>query len=162
MFSKTLNEEMNTQIKLELYSAYLYLSMSAHFEAVNLEGFAHWMRVQAGEEQEHAMKFYDFIQERNGKIALQAIDQPPVEFTTPIAIFEQVLKHEESVTARINHLYELALKDNDYASQVFLQWFISEQVEEEKNASDILAVLKIIGEKSNAIFQLDHRLEKRE
>jgi ferritin len=162
MFSKTLNEEMNTQIKLELYSAYLYLSMSAHFEAVNLGGFAHWMRLQAGEEQGHAMKFFDYIQERNGKIALQAIDQPPVEFTTPIAIFEQVLKHEESVTGRINHLYELALKDNDYASQVFLQWFITEQVEEEKNASDILATLKIIGEKSNAIFQLDHRLEKRE
>ena len=162
MFSKNLNDEMNNQIKHELYSAYLYLSMAAHFESVNLGGFAHWMRLQSGEEQNHAMKFFDFIQDRNGKIALQAIDQPPVEFTTPIAIFEQVLKHEESVTARINHLYELALKDNDYASQVFLQWFVSEQVEEEKTASDILATLKIIGEKSNAIFQLDHRLEKRE
>ena len=161
MLSKTMLAEMNEQIKHELFSAYLYLSMAAHFETANLTGFGSWMRFQAKEEQEHAMKFFDHIIDRGGKVALQAIDQPAVEFGLPTAIFEEVLAHEQKVTARIHLLYELAIKDADYASQVFLNWFVGEQVEEEKNATTILETLKLIGEKSNAIFQLDHSLSKR-
>jgi ferritin len=161
MLSNTILTAMNEQVKHELYSAYLYLSMAAHFEAANLGGFASWMRIQAAEEQEHAMKFFDQILDRGGKVALQAIEQPPVEFTTPLAIFEKVQAHEQQVTALIHKLYALAVKEGDYASQVFLNWFVSEQVEEEKNASAILETLKLIGDKSNAIYQLDHQLGKR-
>jgi len=161
MLSKTMSVEMNEQVKHELFSAYLYLSMAAHFEAANLGGFASWMRLQAAEEQEHAMKFFDFILDRGGKVALQAIDQPQVEFGTPLNVFEKVLAHEQHVTALIHKLYALAVKDEDYASQVFLNWFVTEQVEEEKNASTILETLKLIGDKSNAIYQLDHQLGKR-
>jgi ferritin len=161
MLSNTMLTAMNEQVKHELYSAYLYLSMAAHYEAANLGGFASWMRIQAAEEQEHAMKFFDQILDRGGKVALQAIEQPPVEFTTPLAIFEKVQAHEQQVTALIHKLYAQAVKEGDYASQVFLNWFVSEQVEEEKNASTILETLKLIGDKSNAIYQLDHQLGKR-
>lgn len=162
MLSDKMLSEMNEQVKHELFSAYLYLSMAAHFEAANLGGLASWMRVQAAEEQEHAMKFFDHILDRGGKVALQAIDQPQVEFTTPLAVFEKVLAHELQVTALIHKLYALAVKEDDYASQLFLGWFVTEQVEEEKNASTILETLKLIGDKSNAIYQLDHQLGKRE
>lgn len=161
MFSKKMLDEMNTQIKEELYSSYLYLSMAAHFETANLPGFAHWMRMQAEEEREHGMKFFDQILDRGGKVSLLAIEQPPVDFGMPLAVFEQVLAHEQHVTARIHKLYDIAVADKDYASQVFLNWFVAEQVEEEKNASAILETLKLIGEKSNAIYQLDHQLGKR-
>ena len=142
MFSPKVLQEMNNQIMHELYSAYLYLSMSAHFDANNLTGFAHWMRIQAGEEQEHAMKFYDFIYDRGGKVTLQAIDQPPTEFKSPKDIFAAALEHEKKVTARIDLIYDLAVQDNDHASQSFLKWFVDEQVEEEKNATQILEMLK--------------------
>ena len=161
MISKTLNDEMNIQINKEMYSAYLYLSMSAYFESVNLLGFAKWMRVQSQEEMEHAMKFYDYVLDRGGKVSLAAIDKPPAEFASPLAIFEQAYEHEQMVTGRINHIYSLAVKESDYACQVFLNWFISEQVEEEKNASQIVDILRMIPEKSGAIFQLDHQLGKR-
>lgn len=161
MLSKKMLDEINDQIKHEMYSSYLYLSMSAHFEANNLTGFARWMRIQAQEELEHAMKFFDYLVDRGGKIALQAIAQPPVEFGTPQVIFEQVLEHEQFVTARINTLYALAVKESDFASQVFLNWFVTEQVEEEKNASGILETLKMIGDRSTAIYQLDHQVGKR-
>jgi ferritin len=161
MFSKTVQDALNEQIKNELYSAYLYLSMSAHFEAANLPGFAKWMRIQAGEEQTHAMKFFDFINDRGGRVTLQAILQPPTEFTTPLAVFEQVLEHEGKVTAMIHNLYALALKENDYPTQVMLQWFINEQVEEEKNASHIVETLKLAGDKGGSLLMLDHRLGKR-
>jgi len=162
MLSKKMLDEMNIQIQEELYSAYLYLSMVAHFEAANLPGFAHWMRLQAEEEREHAMKFFDQIIDRGGKVTLLAIDKPAADFGTPLSVFEQTLAHEQHVTARIHKLYDIAVADKDYASQVFLNWFVSEQVEEEKNASGILETLKLIGEKSNAIYQLDHQLGKRE
>ena len=161
MFSKNLSDEMNTQIKLELYSGYLYLSMSAYFEDKNLPGFAHWMKVQAEEEQEHAMKFYGYINDRGGRVTLQAIDQPPADFKSPLAIFEQSLEHEKSVTARINLLYGIAVKDNDYASQSFLNWFVDEQVEEEKNATQIVEWLKMSGDSVNALFMIDSMLGKR-
>lgn len=161
MLSKNLSDEMNTQIKLELYSAYLYLSMAAHFEAANLPGFAHWMENQAKEEQEHALKFFEHINDRGGRVVLQAIEQPPVEFKSPLAIFEQVLEHEKSVTARINLLYSIAVKDNDYASQSFLKWFIDEQVEEEKNATHIVERLKMVKDSVAPLFMLDSMLAGR-
>ncbi len=161
MFSPKVLQEMNNQIMHELYSAYLYLSMSAYFDANNLTGFAHWMRVQAGEEQEHAMKFYDFIYDRGGKVTLQAIDQPPTEFKSPKDIFAAALEHEKKVTARIDLIYDLAIQDNDHASQSFLKWFVDEQVEEEKNATQILEMLKMAGDSPNLIFLLNHQLGER-
>lgn len=161
MFSPKVLQEMNNQIMHELYSAYLYLSMSAHFDANNLTGFAHWMRIQAGEEQEHAMKFYDFIYDRGGKVTLQAIDQPPTEFKSPKDIFAAALEHEKKVTARIDLIYDLAVQDNDHASQSFLKWFVDEQVEEEKNATQILEMLKMAGDSPNLIYLLNHQLGER-
>jgi ferritin len=161
MLSKTIQDAMNEQIKNELYSAYLYLSMSAYCEAANLPGFAHWMRVQAQEEETHAMKFYDFIYERGGRVVLQAIDQPPVEFQSPLHVFEQTLEHEQKVTAMIHDLYALAVQEKDYASQAFLQWFVTEQVEEEGNATQIVETLKMIGDKGQALIMLDRELGKR-
>jgi ferritin len=153
---------MNEQIKNELYSAYQYLSMSAYCESVNLPGFAYWMRVQFQEETEHALKLYDFIQDRDGRVLLQAIDQPVNEFGSPLEVFEQALKQEQEVTTQINNLYGLAVDENDYASQAFLQWFVTEQVEEEKNVGDVLETLKMVGNKSEVLFLLDRELGQRE
>lgn len=161
MLSKNMLAEMNEQIKHELFSSYLYLSMSAHFEANNLPGFARWMRLQSQEELEHALKFFDYVNDRGGKVVLQAIAQPQVEFGTAETIFEQVLEHEQFITGRINTLYALAVKEADFASQVFLNWFVNEQVEEEKNATGILETLKMIGDRSTAIYQLDRHVGKR-
>jgi ferritin len=161
MLGKAVQDAMNEQIKNELYSAYQYLSMAAYCESVNLPGFAHWMRAQSREEMEHAMKFYDFILDRSGRVVLQAIDQPVVEFGSPLEVFEQVLEHEQKVTAMINELYGLAVRENDYASQTFLQWFVTEQVEEEKNAGDVVETLKMVGDTSEALFLLDRELGRR-
>jgi ferritin len=152
---------MNEQIKNEFYSAYQYLSMAAYCESANLPGFARWMRMQAREEVEHAMKFYDFILDRGSRVLLQAMDQPVADFGSPLEVFEQALEHEQRVTAMINDLYRLAVKENDYASQTFLQWFVTEQVEEEKNAGDVVETLKMIGGKSEALFLLDRELGER-
>jgi len=152
---------MNDQIMHELYSAYFYLSMSAHCEAENWPGFAVWLRAQAQEEQEHAMKFYAFILDRGAKVTLKAIDQPPAEFDSLVAIFEQVYEHEQKVTGLINDIYRVATEQNDVASQIFLQWFITEQVEEEKRASEVFEILKRIGPSIGGLYQLDHRLGKR-
>jgi ferritin len=161
MLNKKVEEAINEQIKNELYSGYLYLSMSAYFEANNLPGFARWMRLQAEEEQEHALKFFDFVNDRGGRVVLHAIDQPPVEFESALAIFEQTLEHEQKVTSLIHQLYELALEQNDYPSQVMLQWFIDEQVEEEKNATEIVDTLKMVGDQGQALVMLDRALGRR-
>jgi len=161
MIGKTMQDAMNEQINKELFSSYLYLSMAAYFEDRNLPGFANWMRVQADEEREHAMKIYDFILERGGKVALKAIDAPKTEWNSTLEVAEEVAAHEGKVTASIHALYELALKEKDYPAQVMLQWFISEQVEEEKNAAEIVASLKMIEAHETAVLQLDHRLSKR-
>lgn len=152
---------MNEQIKNELFSAYLYLSMAAFFEEKNLPGFAHWMRVQAQEEQEHALKFFDFIHDRGGKITLLPIEQPKAEWKSALDAFNDAYEHEQLVTGMINKIYETALEQKDYPSQIMLQWFIDEQVEEEKNASDIVEQLKRIEERGTAILMLDHELGKR-
>ena len=161
MLGKVVQDAMNEQIKNELYSAYQYLSMAAYCESENLPGFAHWMRAQFREETEHAMKFYDFILDRNGRVVLQAIDQPVVEFGSPLEVFQHALEHERRVTVMINDLYGLAVRENDYASQTFLQWFVTEQVEEEKNTGDVVETLKMVGDKSEALFLLDRELGQR-
>lgn len=162
MFSETIQDAMNEQIKNELYSAYLYLSMSAHFEAVSLPGFARWTRMQANEEEDHALKIFDFINDRGGRVELRAIEAPPKSFGSPLEVFQMVLEHERKVTGMINKLYEMALKENDYASQVMLHWFIDEQVEEEKNASLIVDQLQMVEDHKAAMIQLDHRIGQRE
>jgi ferritin len=161
MLSKAIQNAINEQIKNELYSAHQYLSMSAYCESVNLPGFAHWMQAQAQEEREHAMKFYNFLLNRKGRVILQAIEQPVVEFGSPLEVFEQALEQEQQVTAQINELYGLTTSENDYASQAFLQWFLTEQVEEEKNVGDVLETLNIIGVEGEALFLFDRELGKR-
>jgi len=158
MLSKTMQDAINEQIKDELYSAYLYLSMAAYSEDANLPGLAHWMQLQAQEEVMHAIKFFDYVNERGGRVVLHAIDQPPVEFESPLDIFEKTLEHEQHVTALIHNLYGLAVKENDYASQMMLHWFIEEQVEEESTAGHILETLRMIGDNSNALLMLDREL----
>ncbi len=162
MLSKTIQDAMNEQIKNEFYSAYLYLSMAAYCDSVNLLGFAHWMRVQAQEETGHAMKFYDFIYDRGGRVILKVIDQPPADFQSPLHVFEEALAHEQKVTGMISNLYALAVQEKDYASQSFLQWFVDEQVEEERTAAQIIETLKMIGDHKGALFMLDRELGKRE
>jgi len=161
MLSQTMQDAINEQIKNELYSGYMYLAMAAQLEAENLPGIATWMRAQAGEEQEHAMKLYHFVNERGGRVVLHAIDAPPVEYGSPLQVFEATLKHEELVTSMINALYELALAEKDYASQVFLQWYINEQVEEESNATEIVERLKMIDGKVQGLLMLDSVLGRR-
>ena len=161
MINKPMQDAINEQINKELFSSYLYLSMAAYFEAKNLSGFGNWMRVQAEEEREHAMKFYDFILETGGKVTLKAIDAPKTEWTSNLEVAEEVAAHEAKVTASIYALYELALKEKDYPAQIMLQWFITEQVEEEKNAAQIVADLKLIEERGTAVLMLDKQLGKR-
>jgi ferritin len=160
--STTVQDAINEQIKNELYSAYLYLSMSAHFEAVNLPGFAKWTRLQANEEVGHAMKLYDYLNERGGRVVLHAIEQPPIEWGAPQEVFETILSHEQKVTSLIEALYETALAEKDYASQVMLHWFIDEQVEEEKNASEIVEQLRMAGDRPGNIMYIDRHVGKRE
>src|SRR5215213_11175323 len=155
MISQSLSDALNDQLKQELYSSYLYLSMSAYADSQNLTGFAHWMRLQADEEREHAMKFYDFILDRDGRVALQSLAQPPRDFGSPANLFEQVLAHEQEVTSLIEQLYRKAAAEQDHATQIFLQWFITEQVEEEKAASQLLETLKLAGDNSVALLMLD-------
>ena len=162
MKSTKLQDAINEQIKNELYSGYLYLSMSAYFEASNLPGLAHWMRQQAEEEQEHALKLFDFLNQRGGRVELQAINQPPVEFDGPTAVFAMTLEHEKKVTALINNLYEIAVAEKDYPAQVMLHWFIEEQVEEEAHATEILETIKMLGETGQALVMMDRQLGQRE
>ena len=160
MLSKKMTEAINEQIGYEFYSAYLYLAMSAHFEAQNLGGFAAWMRAKFAEEQTHALKFFDYVNDRGNKVVLPALPQPHANWKNNLAVFEDVLEHEQGVTARIHKLYELALAEKDYATQSMLQWFISEQVEEEKTAAEVIEQLKLIDARGTAILMLDHRLGK--
>jgi ferritin len=161
MVSKTMQDAINEQIQKEYSSSYLYLAMAAYCEACNLAGSAKWMRIQSQEELTHAMKLYDHMVDRGGRVTLQAIPQPPAEYKSALDVFEKVLAHEQLVTASIHKLYALAVKENDYPAQVTLQWFVTEQVEEEKSAAEIVANLKLIEERGTAVLMLDHRLAKR-
>ena len=162
MISEAMQKAINEQIKNEFYSAYMYLSMAAYFECRNLPGFAKWLRVQFTEEQVHAMKLFDYLIDRDGEVGLQAIPQPPLEWDGNLEAFQAVLEHEQKVTAMIHKLYNLAVKEKDLATQVELQWFITEQVEEEKNAHDIIEQLLMIDAHGTAVLMLDHQLGKRE
>jgi ferritin len=161
MISEKMNQAINEQINAEMYSAYLYLSMSAHFTDINLPGFANWMKVQAHEEMLHAMKFYGFVCERGGKVELLSIAGPPTTWDGPLEAFEQAYAHEQEVTRRINNLVGLALEEKDYASNTFLGWFVTEQVEEESNADSIVKQLKLIGADRSALFMIDRELAAR-
>ncbi len=162
MLSKSMEEALNRQVNRELYSAYLYTSMSAYFSSVNLSGFAKWMRIQAKEERAHATKFYDYILTRGGKITLLDIEAPKAKWASTGKVFEDVYAHEQKVTGMIHALVELATKEKDHATFEMLQWFVKEQVEEEEHASEILAKIKSIGDVPGHLFHLDHELAKRE
>ena len=160
MLSQKLQAALNDQINAELGSAYLYLAMSAHFEAANLRGSAAWMRKQAREETGHAMKIFDFVHDRDGRVTLQAVAQPQIKFASTLEVWETALKQEQGVSARIYALYALAQEEKDYPTQTMLQWFITEQVEEEKTAKSILDQVKMIGSTSSAIYFIDRHLGK--
>jgi ferritin len=161
MLSKTMQDAFNDQIQKEYHSSYLYLAMAAFCEASNLPGSAKWMRIQSQEELEHAMKIYDHVVDRGGRVTLQAIPQPQAEYKSALDVFEKVLAHEELVTASIHKLYALSLKENDYPAQVMLQWFVTEQVEEEKSAGLVVEQMKAVGESKTSLMLLDRHLGKR-
>lgn len=161
MLSSKMEEALNEQIKNEFASSFIYLAMSAHCDEKNLPGFAHWLRLQSREEYAHAMKIFNYIQDRDGHVVLKEIPQPKSEFGSLVEVFEKTLAHEKAISKMINDLYVLAVEEKDYPTQVMLQWFINEQVEEEKAASDILAQVKMIGDNMSALIVLDQQLAKR-
>jgi ferritin len=161
MISKTMQDALNAQISLEQYSAQLYLAMSAHCDSSSFKGFAHWLRVQASEETAHAMKLIDFLLNRNGKLELQPIPAPPRDFGGVIQVFERTLDHEKGITLKINSLFELARAEKDHASEITLQWFVSEQVEEESNVGQIVDHLHAVGDQGGGIWYLDSKMGKR-
>lgn len=161
MISKSIEKALNEQINAELYSSYLYLSMMSYFESVNLTGFAAWMRAQTQEEIMHAMKMYDFVNERGGRVVLTAIDAPPSEWDSPLAAFEAAYAHEQLVTGRINDLVNLAVEEKDHATNAFLQWFVNEQVEEEASADNVVQNLKVAQDAPGALFIIDRELGQR-
>ncbi|MFW6009412.1 MAG: ferritin [archaeon] len=161
MISSKLEDAINEQINAEIYSAYLYQSMAAYFEAISLGGFANWMDVQAEEELTHARKFYDYLNERGGRVILDSIDAPDVEWEAPIEAFKDAYNHEQKVTAMINDLVDLAIKENDHATKSFLQWFVDEQVEEEASVEEIIDKMNMIGESGNGLYMFDNKLGER-
>lgn len=161
MLKKMVQNAINKQINAELHSAYLYLSMAAHFESINLKGFANWMRVQTQEETVHALKLYDFVCARAGRVNLTAIDGTETAWKTPLAAFEAAYAHEQKVTALIDDLVDLAIQESDHATNTFLQWFVNEQVEEEANADLVVQQLKLAGDNASALFLIDKELALR-
>jgi ferritin len=161
MLSEKVQKALNEQLNAEMYSSYLYLSMNAYFKSISLDGFANWMYAQAQEELMHAMKFYDYINQRGGRVLLSVIESPPVEWDSPQTVFEETLKHEQKVTGLINALVETALSENDHATNIFLQWFVTEQVEEEDSVGNVLGQLKLLGDAKGGLFMMDRELAKR-
>ncbi|MEA2104148.1 MAG: ferritin [Candidatus Cloacimonadota bacterium] len=161
MISKKLEEAINEQINKELYSEYLYLAMAAHFDSVDLPGFANFFKIQVQEERFHAMKFYDFLNERGGKVVLKKIDKPQTEFESPLDIFKISYKHEQYVSDLINKLMDLAIAENDHAVRSFLNWYVDEQVEEEASMSKVVNQLKWINGQGNGLLMLDKELATR-
>jgi ferritin len=161
MLKKKVETALNDQLNKELYSGYLYLSMAAYFESINLAGFANWMRVQAQEELVHAMKFYDFISEREGRVMLKAVAGPETQWKSPRDVFEQTYKHEILVTKYIHKLVDIAEAEGDHATKTFLDWFVTEQVEEEASASTVLENVKLVEKAPGGLFMLDRELAQR-
>ena len=160
--SKELQDAINDQLNFELYSGYIYLSMAAYFESINLNGMAHWMKIQAGEEYEHAMRFWTHISDRGGRVVLTEIKAPETEWDSPLAAWETAYEHEKIVTERIFKIGKLAEKLGDKSAIPMLNWFYDEQVEEEEQTSHIADLLKQIGDNKGALFMLDGRLGQRE
>ena len=162
MISSRVETAINEQINAELFSAYIYKAMSAYLASVNLMGMSRWMDIQSEEEMAHAMKFYGYLVERGGRIKLTALEEPPFEWASPLDVFEAAYEHEQYITSRINDLTNLAIEEKDHASNIMLQWFVSEQVEEEANAEEIVNKLKMIGDSRHALYMLDKELGARE
>jgi ferritin len=161
MISKKMQDALNEQINKEFYSAYMYLAMSAYCNSLGLQGFAHWMRMQFEEESLHVNKMYDYILGQGGTVQLKAIDQPPAEYGSPLEVFEETLRHEQYVTGLIHKLMDLAVEERDYATQTFLQWFVTEQVEEEATVNDIVAPLRMVGKEKGGLMMIDQQLKAR-
>ena len=161
MINEKMEKAFNDQINAELYSEYLYLSMKAYFETLNLPGFVNWMNVQVQEEHAHAMGMFDYVNSRGGKVTLKAIDGPKTEWSSPLEVFEDVLKHEELVTSLINKVADVAEEVKDRAAMSFLNWYIKEQVEEEDNVGKVLATLRLIGDDKHALLAMDKELATR-
>ncbi|MFG1690634.1 ferritin [Gemmatimonadota bacterium] len=159
--NQKVQDALNTQINAELHSAYIYLSMSAHFEEQSLSGMAQWMRLQAQEEMEHAMRLYDFVHTRGGRVILEAVEGPPTEWGTPVSIFEAALAHEKKITGMIHDLYALATEEKDYPTQSMLQWFVDEQVEEEDNVGTVVDQLKMVSDDLPSLLLMDRELGAR-
>ena len=162
MISQKMTDAINKQINAEMYSAYLYLSMSAWCKDKNLDGFAQWLNVQAREEMEHAMKFYNYVFEQGGRVKLMPIDGPPTEFASIKEIANMQLEHEKKVTSLILNLVKIAREEGDVATEIFLQWYVTEQVEEENNAEEIINKLSMIGEAGHALYMLDKEMGQRQ
>lgn len=158
---ETIQKAFNEHLNAEFYSAYLYLSMANYFASENLDGMASWMQIQTDEERLHAMKFIDFINERDGRVVLKAIDEPKFEWESPLHAFKDAYAHECEISAKINALADLAIKENDHAANQFLQWFISEQVEEEATALTIVGKLEMVGDHSMGLLMMDQELGRR-
>lgn len=161
MISAATLAALNAQINAEQYTAQLYLAMSAHLAERSYLGFAHWLRVQSQEEAEHALKLVDFVLDRRGRLELRAINPPPAEFDGPTSIFEQVMAHERENTVSISRCFELARAGGDHATEIALQWFVTEQVREEQAVSSVVDRLRAVGEQGGAIWHLDHQMSKR-
>jgi ferritin len=159
--NKKVYKVFNEQVQAELYSAYMYLAMSVHLEDENFKGMAHWMRLQYEEEREHAFRLMKFMQERGVKPELLQIDMPLAEYGTPLEVFSKALEHEKYVTSRIHEMYEVAMKEKDYASMSHLLWFIDEQVEEEDQTREIVDKLMMVGDNMNGLFVIDSQLGSR-
>lgn len=162
MIASEMEDAMNDQINAELFSAYLYQSMAAWFTEQNLDGFATWMTAQAQEEMIHAMKFYNFILERGGRVQLQAIEEPPAEWDSPLAAANAALEHEEYITGRINDMMDLANDLNDHASKPILNWFVEEQVEEEDSAGELVEKLAMVADSGHGVYMLDKEYGQRQ
>ena len=161
MLSNKMVKALNKQINNEIYSAYLYLSMSAYSTFKGLKGFANWFMVQYQEEMTHAMKIYDYVNDQGRQVELMTIAQPPTEFGSPLEMFEKTLEHEKFVTRCINDLVNLAVREKDHATNIFLQWFVTEQIEEEANDNEIISKLKLVGNEGNGLFMIDKELATR-
>ena len=161
MLHPKIQDAFNKQLNAEYFSSYLYLSMAAYFESQNLKGMAQWMQLQAQEENMHAMKFFDFINERGGKVTLTRIEAPKTEWSSPLQVFEETCAHESKVTGLINDLVDLAISEKDHAANAFLQWFVTEQVEEEASVQEIAEKLKLVGDRGGMLFMLDRELGQR-
>lgn len=161
MLSEKMADALNGQLNKEMYSAYLYMSMSAHSTYIGLKGFANWFMVQYQEEMTHATKIYDYLNHQGAQVKLAAIAQPPTNFVSPLEMFEKTLEHEKFITRSINELVDLSIQEKDHATNVFLQWFVTEQIEEESNDTEIISELKLIGEDGRGLLMLDRELAQR-